>query len=389
MLCKGLAIIIGLSLGVLLGIYLVLDTPLLPSKPQNPVTKFINQEFTPKQVIGFLPYWLVSKTQTDYSPYITTLTYFGLTVGADGSIVQQTNPGESEPGWYFLTSGRADEMFKNALNHQLKLSLLIFAGKEDSINGLVQSPVSNAQTLVSEVSPIMQKYNFTDLNLDIESTKTASDAARLNFALFAQEVKRQLQTKKLGTLTIEVSPDNLIHHGLIDLSQIEPVADYVVLMAYDYHYTGSAVTGPVAPLLGAGTISEYDTQVAVQNALQSIPSYKLILGIPVYGYEWETLQPATRSATIPSSGLIASTARVEELIQECTNCTVSQDQDAQENFLIFQDMQTNTFHQIFYPDNRSTQAKINYANSEKLGGLAVWALGYESSNILKPLKSYK
>ncbi len=58
-----------------------------------------------REVIGFLPYWLIDKADKDYSPYITTLTYFGLTVGPDGAIQKYIKPGEKEPGWYALESG--------------------------------------------------------------------------------------------------------------------------------------------------------------------------------------------------------------------------------------------------------------------------------------------
>jgi spore germination protein YaaH len=67
------------------------------------------------------------------------------------------------------------------------------------------------------------------------------------------------------------------------------IADNIVLMAYDYHSTSSFVTGPVAPLSGAGIMSEYDVTAAVEKTLDLIPPQKLVLGIPLYGYEWETL----------------------------------------------------------------------------------------------------
>src|SRR5207248_7468338 len=34
---------------------------------------------------------------------------------------------------------------------------------------------------------------------------------------------------------------------------------------------------------------------AVQRSLQTVPPEKLVLGMPLYGYEWETLNTAVRS----------------------------------------------------------------------------------------------
>jgi spore germination protein YaaH len=87
-----------------------------------------------------------------------------------------------------------------------------------------------------------------------------------------------LEEDHLGTLTIDIAPDLLVKKGLIDLAQIAADVDHVVLMAYDYHYIGSTVSGPVSPLLGAGTISEYDTQVAITMTQNIIMSKKIILG---------------------------------------------------------------------------------------------------------------
>ena len=80
--------------------------------------------------------------------------------------------------------------------------------------------------------------------------------------------------------------------------------------------------GTVAPLSGAGIVSEYDVTSAAEKALLQIPSSKLILGVPLYGYEWQTLSPNPRSADVPNSGVTASNRRAENLISTCTNCSL-------------------------------------------------------------------
>ena len=352
----------------------------------SPIPILQDLDFSKKQVIGFLPYWLVSKAQSDYSSYITTLTYFGLTVDVDGSILTHTSPQESEPGWYALDSGKLDSTLSSAKTKGTALSLLVFNGNTDIIDELLNDPVLHAQRLISEVTPIMQKHQFTDLNLDIEDVSYASDSSRLAFGQFVREVKKGMDTNHLGTLTIDVAPDAFILQRLIDIHDLSSVVDYVVVMAYDYHYMGSQVTGPVAPLSGAGTISEYDTVSAIHLARQSLPANKIILGIPLYGYEWETLEEASRSATLPGSGITASTMRIEQLLKDCATCSASFDTEAQEPYLIYTDQETGTVHQFFYPNAASMQAKFDFAKKEKLGGLALWALGYEDSTILNPLK---
>src|SRR4051812_24854199 len=113
----------GLLIGLGIG-YFFFYMPLFADN--QTLERVVERSVAPKQVIGFLPFWLLSKAQTDYSSYINTLTYFGLTVDSDGSVLKETAPGESEPGWYTLKSGKADPYLKSARDNGVKLSLLIF-----------------------------------------------------------------------------------------------------------------------------------------------------------------------------------------------------------------------------------------------------------------------
>lgn len=373
---KILIAIFGILLGTLVGYLLSYYSPI--STPFTPKTK--------KQVIGFIPYWLLDKAQTDYSKYITTLTYFGLRVDDNGNILKLTTPQQEEPGWYALESGKLDPFFKNAKQEKVSLSLLIDSGSVPAIDSLVSDPILHADNLAFDVSKVMNKYDFSDLNLDIEYTSQASPEARVNFTKFVSEVKKKLPN---NTLTIEVAPGDVIKQNLIDISAVSKIADNIVIMAYDFHSTSSFVTGPVAPLNGAGVMSEYDVTSAAENALKSVPSKKLILGIPLYGYEWESLGSVPRSAIIPNSGVVASNARAQELLASCTSCALHSDTQAVEQYISYFDNNSGTNHILFYPNDKSTDAKLKLAKTLNLEGVALWALGYEGNNILSPITGYK
>lgn len=341
------------------------------------------------EIIGFLPYWLLSKANSEYNSFITTLTYFGLIISPDGTIQKFTSPTESEPGWYQLQSGKVDSFLQKAKQNNIKRSLLLFNGNPDEINQLLSSPTQHAKTIMEEVAPIMKEKEFTDLNIDIESVFEASDAARLNFIEFIKTIKTEMNNRGLGTVTIDASPTDLIKKRLIDLDGVEPYVDYIVLMTYDYHYVGSYVTGPVAPIGGAGIEAEFDVKTGVIKAREVLPKEKIILGVPLYGYEWEAIQENPRSAVIPTTGLVISNRRAEEFVASCNTCSVKRDEYGIEAYTIYKDEETGTFHHIFFPDEHSTAQKIELAKEYQLRGLALWALGYEGTTILNPLSAYK
>jgi len=379
--------IIGLSIGLCSGYFgMKYIIPFYRNQLGNISSLFIPQAH---QVIGFLPYWLTSKSDKNYNKYITTLTYFGLNVGVDGKIVKFNAPGEEEPGWHTLRLGKVDAFLKNAKRDHVNLSLLIFSGDEATISALLSRPASHAQNLVEEVKPIMQQYGFTDLNLDIESVSVASKEARIKFTAFVKEVKKNMDKHRLGTLTIDVSPTALIKPYLINVTEVSKLADYIVFMMYDFHYTGSLVTGAVSPMGGAGINAEFDTETGIKEALRIMPSQKILLGTPLYGYGWETLGNTPRSAVMPASGLTVSNKRAEEFIASCASCSAQIDKEAKESYVIYKDQQTGTYHQMFYPDEQASLEKIRLTNTYKLGGVAVWALGYDGNSILNPLEKYK
>ncbi|CAN5148737.1 hypothetical protein BH09PAT1_BH09PAT1_4650 [soil metagenome] len=381
--------IVGLLIGAGFGYLFILRPSFLSFQNGKTVLFTATPERASKnEIIGFLPYWLASKADPDYSPYITQLAYFSLSIDTDGHIQKLTSPVEAEPGWYALSSGKMDDFLKTAKKNDVELSLTVFSGDADLIDQLITTPTQSATNLASDILPVMKEHGFTNINLDIENTREASQSARDNFTIFAKAVEKQL--KKIGaTMTVDITGSDLLRPDMIDPKKMGEIADHVMVMTYDYHFAGSIVTGPVAPLGGAGTIAEYDVKSAIQKAKAVIPSKKIILGAPVYGYEWETLGNTPRSGIIPGTGITASTKRVQELLSACSTCSAELDSDALEQYLIYQDTETNTYHQIFYPDQKSTQAKVDFAKHEELGGIGMWALGYEGKELLNPLKEYK
>ena len=372
------------------GLFLVLMAFLLSYYFYNQKLQPLSVIFPKREVIGFLPYWLLDRASEDYSQYITNLTYFSLGLNEDATVQKYTSPGESEPGHYALTSGKANKFLQMAKEKELTLSLAVFSSDDEIIAEIIKYPEQNARNMLKSLKPIMQKYGFTELNLDIEQVSEASPEARLKFTRFVKAVKNNLNPEVIKSLSIDITGSSLIKKtNLVDPAKIEPYVDKIIIMAYDYHYGGSYVTGAVAPGTGAGIISEFDTVSAIEKALVKLPAKKIILGIPNYGYEWETLSRLPRSATIPGTSLVISNQRAEKLLADNPDFQPKFDETDKEIYLIYPDKKTGTYHQAYFPDKRATQYKVDLAKQYDLAGLAVWALGYEGDTILNPLAGYR
>jgi spore germination protein YaaH len=170
------------------------------------------------------------------------------------------------------------------------------------------------------------------------------------------------------------------NNGLWDVPGIEPYVDYIVIMAYDFHRQSSPQAGPIAPLFGGKEFWDSDINQHVQGFVAQVPRHKLLLGIPFYGYEWETTSRDAQSHTFPDTGSTASISRVSELLKRKDELQVEErwNEEALSPYLSYKE--DGKTYVIYYENSRSISYKLDYVNQLDIGGIAIWALGYEGDS---------
>lgn len=381
-----IASLTGFIIGIASGLYVSSADPVLVQTLRGSTLGSHNTDFT---IYGFQPFWLLDIAHEDYGSYLTSFGYFGLQLAEDGHVRKLNSDVEEEPGWTNLKSNRVRDILNKAPETQMETSLVVQSVNEDNIDILLSDPVLHATNMLEDVLPIMEEYEFTDLNIDIESFEYAGPERQQQFTLFVQTVSEGIKEAQAGTVSIDVTPISLVESRMIDVDAIEPYVDTIILMTYDYHYTGSYIAGPVAPLGGAGEIREFDVRIAVDEALKRVPSNKILLGIPTYGYEWDTLTDIPNAPVIANTGKTASLRRVTELLKDCKNCKQGRDELTRQPYLIIPVEEEGYYRQIFYEDTQSILEKITYAKEKKLKGIAIWAIGYETDDAVRLLQSIR
>lgn len=379
--------LLSIAFGLLLGCLLYVGFHFLPLPANSPVFSVLG--ISKPRLVGFLPYWLTARATNNYNPSLTTLTYFGFTIGPDGHVVKLTNPQEEDPGWYDLSTKAVQTKLDDAKSHNLILSLAVISEDEDTISSILKTPKQSASNLLNDILPVMKKYGFSDVNVDIESFTKADNATQSAFTTFVQTVKTGLAGK--ATVTVDIAPIMFVRHDALDPVAIGNIADYVVLMGYDFHTVISSNVGAVAPWNGIGSQTEYDVATALSLATKEIDPKKIILGTPLYGYEWDTLSSNDAAATIPNTGQTASNRRIETTFaQNCPTCISATNSLSQETRYVWQENKTDPYvHQAYVFDEHALAFRVVMTQQNKLAGLAVWALGYEGNSILTPLSVYK
>src|SRR5262249_39638728 len=151
--------------------------------------------------------------------------------------------------------------------------------------------------------------------------------------------------------------------------------DLFIIMGYDYYYGGSTTAGPEDPLYNFQTSYNYTLSKSITYYLkQSVPANKLLLGLPYYGREWETTGSAGPSA---ATGNYTAT-QTFAVVKTNANGYYSNPQWEPNSFSPFYPYQVSSaWRQCWCDDANSMRRRFDVVNQRGIGGIGIWALGYD------------
>lgn len=330
-----------------------------------------------KVVYGFLPYWNLEKVSIE--PELTHLGYFSLTIGSDGSLLTREND-YTEPGYNGLQSEKLLDLAQQIENQNGALEIVLTQFYADDIAAFLSS--ENAQQkMIESLDDVILAYPITGVNIDIEYAGTHSNQLRENMSTFIRKLRSHLNTRYENIdLSIDMYAGASNNQSIWDIEAIAPEVDYIVVMAYDFHRRTSQQAGPVAPLFGGKELWDSDINQHLQEFLEIVPAKKILLGVPFYGYEWQTTSRDPQSHTFPDTGSTAQIGKVKELLERKEELKVEEgwNEDALSPYLSY--IENGETYVLYYENSRSISYKLDYVNQLDLGGVAIWALGYEGNS---------
>ncbi len=330
-----------------------------------------------KIVYGFLPYWNVK--QVAIHPELTHLAYFALTIGPDGNLITRMDDA-AEPGYNRLGSEEFLELSNVMRARGGSTELVLSQFNADDIYSFLSSETAQNQLLLS-LDSILLAYPVSGINIDIELSGSTTPALRANLTQFMKKLRTHLNTKYSHVqLSIDMYAGAASSPQIWEVAEIAPHVDYIVVMAYDFHQRSSPLAGPVAPLFGGQELWDSDINQHLEAFSEVVPPEKLLLGIPFYGYEWQTTSRDSQSHTFPDTGSTASIRRVNELLARKEELEVQEhwNEAALSPYLSYK--VDDELYVIYYENSRSISYKLDYVNQLDLGGIAIWALGYEGDS---------
>jgi spore germination protein YaaH len=371
-------LVIGLiAAGLTLLIRLNKKQPLISPINSNTTFSFlpgVTKKNGNRVVYGFLPYWNIK--QVELQPELTNLGYFSLNVAGNGEI-STTQEGNIEPGYSKLKSDELLQLFEAAQSKKIKSEIILAQFNNDDIAAFLTSSTAQ-QRLFKSLDSILLAYPFSGINIDFEYTGEVTPGLKTHMTQFIADLNKHLNEKYSGvTLSIDMYSSAASSHMIWDVEAIGQNVDYIIIMAYDFHRRSSPTAGPVAPIFGGKTMWDSDISDHLQDYLKVVPSSKLLLGVPFYGYEWKTLNGDAQAFTLPDTGTTASYKRVQEILAKKDELQIEEkwNDTALSPYVIYKE--NGATHIMYYDNSRSLSYKLDFVNQLDLAGIAIWALGYE------------
>ncbi|MBI6871235.1 glycoside hydrolase family 18 protein [Clostridium aciditolerans] len=214
-------------------------------------------------------------------------------------------------------------------------------------------------TLLDNIIATAKRLNFRDIHFDMEHLPRE---LRENYNAFLRKAKARLSAEGFLMSTALAPKTSATQAGewyeAHDYRAHGQIADFVVLMTYEWGYSGGPAM-PVSPLPQVRQVIEY--------ALTEMPSSKIMMGQNLYGYDW-TLP------FVPGSTARAVSPQDAILLAANHNVPISYDTTAQAPHFDYTD-EAGKRHTVWFEDARSIQAKFDLVKELNLRGVSYWKLG--------------
>lgn len=215
------------------------------------------------------------------------------------------------------------------------------------------------QTLINNILNLINTKGYYGTIVDIERI-TPTNRNKYNDFLRKLTSALHAQNKLTATALAPKTSDVLegAWHGGHDYKAHGEIVDFVVVMTYEWGWSGGPPMA-VAPL--------NEVRKVINYAVSVIPPKKIMMGIPLYGYDW----------TLPYTpgGEFAEAIGNQEAVDRAAKfgATIKYDTTAQSPNYSYIDSK-GASHVVWFEDARSIEAKLKLVSEYDLRGVSYWVL---------------
>lgn len=280
------------------------------------------------------------------------------------------------PTWFALKdtegniSSLADIEYVNWAHKEGYQVWALFSNSFDaSITHEVLSSTKKRQKVIKQILAYSAIYNLDGINIDFENIAVEDGKY---FVQFIKELTPYLKKQGLIVSVDMYVPKPWTSH--YNRKEIGKIIDYLIIMGYDEHWSGSSNSGSVASI---GFVEK-----GIKDTLLEVPKEKILLGIPYYTRLWSE-EIIDDKVTISSKAY--SMNRALELIKN-NNANIVWDNETGQYYSEY--IVDDIIYKIWLEEEKSIEEKVKLVNRYQLEGISGWKLGLEKEEVWSVLKRY-
>lgn len=321
-----------------------------------------------KEVFGWHPYWMKTAWQNYPFELLSTIAYFSYKV--DPQSGSYSNPNE-------ILDWKTTAMIDSAKVHNTKV-LLTVSSHGLKNNQLFLDDPRKWETLIDSVVSLIKFRKADGVDLNFENIPRLK---RISFNLFVEQFRETLDKEindKKPVMSITLPAVD--RREIFDINELQEYADLMLIMGYDYN-AGSENDVAVAPLEASfegGNSLSNTVSFYLENGLDPA---KTVLALPYYG--------TMRDGKLINNGLeVAPVSERKVTYREIKELFDEDSEEMKDQELILDPITMTNYYDIYYRDDTNKEIwfddaytlgkKYNFALSQNLKGIGIWALGYDN-----------
>ena len=328
------------------------DDDILPAAPSK--LKSASVGSLTHKVYGWHPYWVSASAYLSYDySALSHIAYFSYEVDT------------ANGGYTTLRGWNTTPVIDYAHQRGVKVALTVTNFGAARNTELLTDTVKQRFLFTTLVQQLKSR-NGDGVNFDFETVPAAQKGNMVDFCRRAvRMIKKELPEAEISLATPAVD-----WSSAWDYRSLSEICDYLIMMGYNYYWSGSSTAGPVAPLTGEtqNVTRSIDTYLSA-----GVPPEKLLLGVPWYGYDWPVVSSERKAATTG-----AGTSRIYTAAEDLSALHGKEfDQATGVPWISYTG--SPDWRQLWYDDSLSLSLKYALVQNKKLAGIGIWALGYQGS----------
>ena len=316
-----------------------------------------------QRVVGYYPYWM----QGSFQPNDLDLETF--------THINHAFAWPDEAGQIISPNGMLDPSIADHIHSNNRKIILSLGGWGAAQTAGFVSSTSTSELRSQFIANIIDKmitYGYDGVDIDWEHPQSITQ--KNNLTKFIEELDSTLYELDPQFLVTRAVPTSNWSGQWYDFSSLRPHVDFFNAMTYDIHGSWSSNAGHNSPLYQSppgDPDGSVETGINYLANSRGIPNSKLNMGIPFWVKKYNASQ-----INGSFSGSVVDMHYSEILPLIDNGWDYQWDNNAKCPYLIKNDQS----QIITYDNPLSIQRKSEFAKDRNLGGVMVWALGYDAQN---------